>query len=749
MDTPAPPSLRRDAIALGLLSLATLLLFLPSLPYAFLNWDDQMYIHKNAWLLNLSWENAAGVFRFPYFSNYHPLTMLSYMVDFSWFGYEPEGYRAVNIALHAATVAAAFALFRALGAGTGSTFLALLFFAIHPLRIESVVWISERKDVLCGLFYTLSLLCWVRAGKSPARGAAWLSGAILCAVLAMLAKAMAISLPAVILLHDCLYDRERLKDRAPLYLLIAAMAAVIAWVNKQAQVEALIVGIPFVEKLKVAAWAPLHYVAKSLWPSGLCALYPYEFRPTVAAPAAAAGVLFTTGLVAGAAWSWKRAPGIAFGLLAAGLALGPVSGIVAFSSAYAADRYSYLPTLVLLAGVTVYTSRAVEGLGTGARRSIAALVLAACAALGVTTARLLPNWQDSAAVWSRVLAIYPESGKARLNLAHAQLVGGESVTVPEAPEREETAGAIDSMSQAGQIVVWKLIKEGRSDDALKAAQSIQDPAISLFWQLRVHQRTNDRGRLRIAADALLALGSGITSEQRAEAGLSLVMAGEDQAARAALDGIPEPTFKGALAWGLLAQRAAEAADSDAMESAARRALAIFPAEGNAIPVLAPYLLGQQRLTDATGVLKRAARHPAALQATRSFALSKLGMIAAGEGDTSRAEDLYAQAFEVTLPETLGNAERAREFNYLGWLAEEAGQPVHAERLYTQALTAQPGDPDVLQNLAYIRIQQGRESEAIGLLEQALTARPDDATIRQNLERLRAASESTPASLSRP
>ena len=112
-------------------------------------------------------------------------------------------------------------------------------------------------------------------------------------------------------------------------------------------------------------------------------------------------------------------------------------------------------------------------------------------------------------------------------------------------------------------------------------------------------------------------------------------------------------------------------------------------------------------------------------------------IAAGEGDSGRAEALYAQAFEATFPASLSDAERARELNYMGWLAEEAGRPGHAERLYMQALAAQPGDPDVLQNLAYIRIQQGREAEAITLLEQALTARPDDALIRQNLDRLKA------------
>jgi hypothetical protein len=343
-----------------LLFLAAVAIFLPSLHYEMLNWDDEYYVLSNPWLLNFSWGNITGLFTHSYFSNYHPLTMISYMVDFQLWGYEPAGYRAVNLVLHGATVVIGYLLLRALGGARWLSFFLMLFFAVHPLRLESVVWISERKDVLAGLFYTLALLFWVKGSRTTEshHSRAWITAAVVAVVLSLFSKAMAVSFPFVVFLHDMLLHRDRVKPRVPVYLLLVALSVLFMWANMQAQTEARADWVPLSWRIKVAAFAPVHYGWKTLLPVGLSPLYPFELRPTQHWWAVVLAVVVNLIALAAVILCWKRRPLVAWGLLSAAIVLGPVSGIITFGAAWAADRYSYLPTLVLLAGLAPWASNA-------------------------------------------------------------------------------------------------------------------------------------------------------------------------------------------------------------------------------------------------------------------------------------------------------------------------------------------------------------------------------------------------------
>ncbi|MCC6546980.1 tetratricopeptide repeat protein [Candidatus Sumerlaeota bacterium] len=392
---------------LGIVALCAIIPFLHTLNFQFLNWDDDRYVLRNPFLGSVTWGKLQGVLTSSYYFNYHPITMLSYMVNFAVSGMHPAGYRAVNILLHACACMGVFMLLvRMEITRTASLFLALLF-AVHPLRLESVVWISERKDVLCGALYVWALVCWVASGKKfPALS-------VLLFVLALGAKAMAISFPLVVLWHDLLLRRTQMRERIPAYALLLGLSVLFAWLNMSAQEHAISAQLSMLERLKLATFAPTHYAMTTFWPLRISPLYPVEFRPSAHSLGLIGGLLTCIGGLAAVVRYWKRNPLVSFGLLAAATALAPVSGLIAVGSAFAADRYSYIPTIPLLLALGPFAMRA-------SSQRIGRIILGVIV-LGyfTSTIALSRTWSDSVALWERVLKVYPESIEGRRNLADA------------------------------------------------------------------------------------------------------------------------------------------------------------------------------------------------------------------------------------------------------------------------------------------------------------------------------------------
>jgi hypothetical protein len=178
---------KQRSLLAAALFLGAILPFLPTLPFGFVGpWDDSNYIVQNPWLGNLSLERILRAFLQPYYFNYHPLTILTYQLEYAVWGPWAPGFRTVNFIIHAATTVALLWMLRQFGSATFPSVILALFFAIHPLRVESVVWVSERKDVLCALMCSPSaaggdhscgraLLANVGGWGSPSRAPASLS----------------------------------------------------------------------------------------------------------------------------------------------------------------------------------------------------------------------------------------------------------------------------------------------------------------------------------------------------------------------------------------------------------------------------------------------------------------------------------------------------------------------------------------------------------------------------------------------
>jgi hypothetical protein len=464
MPAPAP---RRAHLALAALGVAavTALVFAPALGNDFVDWDDPYFVLTNDGLALPPLALLRWAFTTTLQSNWAPLSWLSLALDRSLAGgLEPTVFHATNVVLHAASAALVVVLLAALlrlagregpGALCGAVAGALLF-ALHPLRVESVAWVSERRDVLCTLFYLAAVLAHLRwsrlrdegthpplpgtsrgEGRGEGRGSAWrwYLATLGLGAAALLSKSMAVTLPFALLVLDA-YPLGALRRRGwravAEKLPLLALAAATALVTVRAQAP----GITSVGELGVAARpllaarAALFYAWKTAWPAGLGPLY---VRPRPEDFPWLSGAASLAALVAAAALAWRarrRAPAWLAALAWYLVVLAPVIGLVHVGLHWAADRYTYLPGLAFSALAAAGVAWSVSALGPrlGARRALAAVGLAvalASAGLAAATVRQLAYWHDPVALWERDLELEPGSGWVRIGLARARWVAGD------------------------------------------------------------------------------------------------------------------------------------------------------------------------------------------------------------------------------------------------------------------------------------------------------------------------------------
>jgi hypothetical protein len=416
------------------LAIGTLLLYWPAGHYDFVLADDYQYIcHNPPVLKGLSWDGIRWSIWSMYASNWHPLTWMSHMVDCSLYGLHPGGHHLTNIFLHTANTVL---LFRWLSRSTGklwpSAFVAALF-AWHPLHVESVAWICERKDVLSTFFLLLTLLAYTRYVAKPTRGRLFLT--LLLFVLGLMAKPMLVTLPCLLLLLDYwplnrfqtatgqLKPRKEwmrvLVEKIPFFFLsfcgcLLTMAAQSASGAVKETSE-----IPVLVRLVNALSSYGRYLGKAFWPDHLLIFYPL---PT-ATPWALFAVSLTALIVCTGLALWWRAkfPWFIVGWFWFLGTLVPVIGLVQVGDQAMADRYTYIPYIglfiVVVWGLDAWMKR--QG---WLRGVVAPLGVAALIACGVRTHEQLGYWKDSITVFGHAaqFTTFNKFSHANLNYALAQ-----------------------------------------------------------------------------------------------------------------------------------------------------------------------------------------------------------------------------------------------------------------------------------------------------------------------------------------
>jgi hypothetical protein len=388
-------------------ALLVFLVYCPVLRNGFVGWDDGVYVTQNPRLRHPTLPSLLGMFSsFHASGNWHPLTELSHAADYAIWGLNATGHHLTSIVLHGLNaglvVALACALARLRGRSAERSartmvagIAAGLLWGLHPLRVESAAWVSERKDLLCASFYLAGLLCYLRYGETSAETARpgrkrFYLGALAALALALMSKPMAVSFPFVLLILDAFPPKRPLcgrlarvlAEKIPFVMLALASAMVTLKAQRAGGAFRALHGLPLTTKLLVAARATVSYLGKTLWPVELLPLYSYPQHVSLASWRFAMPLGVLALLVAACVWLARRnrAPLAAFACYL--LALLPVIGIVQVGPQAMADRYTYLPTVPL-----------------------SILVGAACAALWEKAAALASRWQGAA--WVLALALAP------------------------------------------------------------------------------------------------------------------------------------------------------------------------------------------------------------------------------------------------------------------------------------------------------------------------------------------------------
>ena len=392
--------------------------------FHFLGYDDPEYVAANPMVrAGLGWAGLRWAFTTFWAANWHPLTWLSHMADVTLFGPGPGPAHLVNAACHAGNAILVFLVLRSATGSTWRSALAAALFAVHPLRVESVAWVAERKDLLSAGLALLTLLAWLRHLRTGARAA--LALALLCYALALLAKPMPVSLPLLMLLLDfwplgrassLTWPRIRplLAEKAPFLLLAAASCAVTVIAQHRGGEVAQLAILPFGERLCNALWAYVRYLGMALWPWPLSPFYAFPERATLL-KAVAPSALLLAAASGFALAQWGRRPYLLVGWLWYLIALVPVIGLVQVGGQALADRYTYLPmlgpTVILVWGATEWAER----LAAPARLRALACGLA-LAPLMVASWVQAGYWRDTGTLFRHAYAVDPLSPVVLVNL---------------------------------------------------------------------------------------------------------------------------------------------------------------------------------------------------------------------------------------------------------------------------------------------------------------------------------------------
>lgn len=433
------------ALSLGV-AVVTAVVFLPALRNEFVNWDDYINLVDNRSYRGLSWANLRWMFTTVLMGHYIPLTWLSFAVDYLIWGMDPFGYHLTNLVLHAANavlvvLVASRLLARAMGAAgltlRAGAAVAALVFSLHPLRAESVAWVTERRDVLSGLFFLATILLYLEAVDRPAPSRRrWLAGSVACYVLAIGSKSIVMSLPLVLVLLD-VYPLRRLPphprrwlasearriwlEKVP-YFLVATLGAGLAYYA--VAVNSFVTPLeryPWPARVGMVAFSLWFYVSKTVVPARLSPLYELppiihplqgEFLVSLVAVALITAVL----IAARHRWPAGLAAWVSYGIV-----LAPVSGLVHSGHQLAHDRYSYLSCLgfALLAGgavIAVARRAAAGGLHPMIARVGAAGGAVALAGLATMTWLQTQVWRDSDTLWRTAVEVDPTCSICHANL---------------------------------------------------------------------------------------------------------------------------------------------------------------------------------------------------------------------------------------------------------------------------------------------------------------------------------------------
>jgi len=508
MRLPHTHQIRRDLPVIVFLILSTALVYGQVVSFDFVNYDDFEYVRYNFMVQRgLTWEGIQWAFTSTDLANWHPLTWLSHMIDGQLFGLSPGAHHLVSLSLHLLNSVLLFLVLRQMtGCLWRSAFVAALF-ALHPLHVESVAWIAERKDVLSALFWILAMGAYVAYARSSTLANYLLVVLFFC--LGLMAKPMLVTLPVLFLLMDYWplnrfrfarplppsppnptvaessgkkkrhkgksgqkdqpsKAREKgpdrrlvrvLAEKIPLFILSAVSSAITIYAQEKGGAVVPIMDLRLAERIEHAVVSYVLYLWKMIWPLDLAVFYPFHFRPLSVVFICAAVLVIISAAVF---WKRKPYPYLLFGWLWYLVSLLPVIGLIKVGGAEIADRYTYITLtgpFMALAWWAADTAKKWQ-CPKYVLPSAAGLVLSACMAL---TYLQVGHWQNSVALFTHALNVTEGNFMAHNNLAAVDISEGKLEEAMVHLQKAEKMNPRYSLIQCNFGMV--MLKKGKVDEA--------------------------------------------------------------------------------------------------------------------------------------------------------------------------------------------------------------------------------------------------------------------------------------------
>jgi tetratricopeptide (TPR) repeat protein len=693
---------RNKWIAAGLV-LCCVAIYGQTLAHDFVNYDDQLYVTDNDTVqAGLSWANVVWAFTTDRAMYMHPLTWMSHMLDCQIYGMQPWGHHLTNLLLHALNAVLLFlALARMTRCALPSALVAALF-AVHPLHVESVAWIAERKDMLSMLFWAAGLgtYVWYRERPNVPR---YLAVALMF-LLGFLSKPMMVTFPLVLLLLDYWplgrVDRTasvgasakglaRLAvEKTPLLLMTVVMCAITFVMQAQAKNLEFGAKVPLVDRCANAVVVYALYLVKTLWPFGLAVYYPHPISRPAWQIAGAAVMLAAVTLVC--VLNLRRRPWLIVGWLWYLGTLVPVIEVVQAGTFSHADRYTYIP----LIGIFIMAAFSLNELWEARYLPGKAAVLAGVLAITAFTAVAVHQtayWKDSESLFRHALAVTADNTTSRNNLASILCEKKKTGEAFENAERAVELAPKNYVAIEGMAVI--LHSQGRYEEALakhREALAIQPGDANAQRNLR--KTLKELGQL-----------DGIQSEY-------------ERLEQKASKSVEDYCRLGALAMNL--------GDPNASFTAYETALKMEPDGKRVYTAVGDMLSGEGKAADALAYYEKA------LHADPQDAqtLYNMGVMLSKLKRPDEAAAKYREALQW-------KPDFAQAHNNLGSLSANAQRLDEAVEHYRKAIALDPNYAQARVNLASLLAFQGQTDEAITLYDEAIRIKPEAVGVRLSLARL--------------
>lgn len=421
----------------GLLLAVTAVVYWQMRNHEFLLYDDDRYITTNAYVLKgITLESIGWALTSGYASNWHPLTWLSHMVDVERFGLSPAGHLLTNVFFHLLNTFLLWLVFNRITKNFWQSLFVAAVFALHPLHVESVAWAAERKDLLSGLFWMLTLWTYASYVEQPSSGRLFL--VVIVFAFGLMAKPMLVTLPFVLLLLD-VWPFKRLqppqpgtsvknffisliplvKEKIPMFVLTAISSVVTYVVQQRGGAMSTVEGIALPVRLVNAIDAYIGYLAKTFWPANLAVFYPH-YGEQIPLWQTVTSLLILAFVTVGALRFINRSPYFTIGWLWYLGTLVPVIGLVQVGAQAMADRYMYIPQI----GISMMIAWGMSELFTHWRYRNVVLSVAGtaiCAALAILSDRQVGYWKNTITLFEHTLAVTEKNWLAHHNLGTAYL----------------------------------------------------------------------------------------------------------------------------------------------------------------------------------------------------------------------------------------------------------------------------------------------------------------------------------------